>query len=85
MPEVSSFYGIIISMQFDDHNPPHFHVRYGDYRAQITIRDGIIKGSLPRRALNLVYEWLDLYRNELLENWSRMENRQHLLKIEPLK
>jgi len=57
MPEVSSFYGIIISMQFDDHNPPHFHVRYG---AQITIRDGIIKGSLPRRALNLVYEWLDL-------------------------
>jgi hypothetical protein len=84
MPEISKFYGIVISMLFDDHNPPHFHVKYGDYRAQITIKDGTIKGILPRRALNLVYEWLDLHREELLENWKRIENRQILLKVEPL-
>jgi hypothetical protein len=42
-------------MLFDDHNPPHFHVKYGDYRAQIVIKNGDIKGALPRRALNLVY------------------------------
>jgi hypothetical protein len=84
MPEISSFYGIVITMLFDDHNPPHFHVKYGDYRAQITIKDGIIKGTLPRRALNLVYEWMDLHFDELLENWSRIEKRQSLVKIEPL-
>ena len=28
MPEISNFYGIIIYMYIDDHNPPHFHVIY---------------------------------------------------------
>ena len=84
MPEISNFYGIVITMLFQDHNPPHFHVKYGEYRAQITITDGIIKGTLPRRALNLVFEWLDLHRDELMENWKRIENREDLQKIEPL-
>ena len=30
MPEISKFYGIIIYMYIDDHNPPHFHVWYDD-------------------------------------------------------
>lgn len=42
---------------FQRHNPPHFHVKYGDYNAIITIEDGIVKGSLPIRALNLIYDW----------------------------
>ena len=84
MPEISSFYGIIITMLFDDHNPPHFHVKYGEYRAVIDIKDGTIKGTLPRRALNLVFEWFDLHREELLDNWRRIENHQSLLSIEPL-
>lgn len=85
MPEISSFYGIIITMLFKDHNPPHFHVRYGEYRALITIKDGIIQGELPRRALTMVYEWLDLHKDELLENWRLMEQSKALNKIEPLK
>ena len=84
MPEISNFYGIIITMLYKEHNPPHFHVKYGEYRAQITIQEGTIKGNLPRRALNLVYEWLDLHRDELLENWNRMEKRETLQKIAPL-
>ena len=84
MPEISSFYGITITMVFDDHNPPHFHVKYGEYRAAISIKDGTVKGTLPRRALNLIFEWLDLHRKELLDNWSRIESRQELLSIEPL-
>ena len=83
MPEISNFYGIMIAMLFDDHNPPHFHVRYGEYRAVITIQDGTVKGTLPRRALNLVFEWLDLHRGELLDNWRRIEERQELFKSEP--
>ena len=39
MPEISRFFGIIISIFYDDHNPPHFHARYGDYDALIKIED----------------------------------------------
>lgn len=57
----------------------------GGIKAMITIEEGIVMGTLPRRALNLVYEWLDLHKNELLENWKRIESNQNLQKIEPLK
>lgn len=69
----------------NEHNPPHFHVWYEDYKAIITIHDGIITGSLPRRALNLVYEWLDLHKDELLDNWRRLTNYEPPIKIDPLK
>lgn len=68
-----------------EHNPPHFHVWYEDYKAIITITDGVVTGSLPRRALNLVYEWLDLHKDELLDNWRRLSNYESPMKIEPLK
>ncbi len=85
MPEISRFYGIIITMFVNEHNPPHFHVEYQEYKAMITIEDGIVIGSLPRRALNLVYEWLDLHKEELIANWKRIESNQSLEKIDPLK
>ena len=72
-------------MYMSEHNPPHFHVWYENYKAIITIQDGIITGSLPRRALNLVYEWLDIHKDELLENWNRLANFETPQKIEPLK
>ena len=34
MPEISRFYGIIIAMFFDDHNPPHFHARYAGKKGE---------------------------------------------------
>ena len=49
------------------------------------LESGVVTGSLPRRALNLVYEWLDLHKNELMENWKRMENKEAIVKIDPLK
>ena len=85
MPEISSFYGIVIYKYFKEHNPPHIHVKYADFNAIVTIEDGIVTGSLPRRALNLVYDWLDLHKEELMENWRRLENCESFLKIEPLK
>ena len=85
MPEICRFYGIIIYMFFSEHNPPHFHVKYQDYEAVIDIEHGIVHGDIPRRALTLIFEWLDLHKNELLENWKRIEERKPLKKIEPLK
>ena len=85
MPEISRFYGIVIYMYIADHNPPHFHIWYDDYKATMTITDGIVTGSLPRRAIKMVYEWLDLHKEELMENWERLANRESANKIEPLK
>ncbi len=84
MPEISSFYGIDIYMYMNEHQPPHFHVIYGEYKAEITITDGIVTGSLPRRALRLVYDWLDCHQEELIENWNRLERHESLMKIDPL-
>lgn len=85
MPEICCFYGISIYMYMDDHNPPHFHVKYQEYEAIITIEDGIITGTLPRRALRLIYEWLDLHKDELMKNWNLLSTDSKPLKISPLK
>lgn len=85
MPEISRFYGIIIYMFFQDHNPPHFHIKYQEYEATIDIENGIVRGEIPRRALKLIYDWLDLHKEDLMENWRLIEQRKPLNKIEPLK
>lgn len=84
MPEISSFYGIAIYMYINEHNPPHFHVVYQNYKAIIYINSGTVLGNMPRRALNLVFEWLDGHKDELLDNWQRLSNYESPLKIEPL-
>lgn len=84
MPEISNFYGIVITMYFPEHNPPHFHVRYNEYHASIDIQTGKVTGEMPRRALKLVYEWLDMHKEELLENWYKLEKGSVPSKIQPL-
>jgi hypothetical protein len=85
MPEISRFYGVVIRMYFDDHNPPHFHVLYGSREAQIGIDPiELIAGNLPSRALSMVMEWAAIHQCELLENWSRLQNAQSPKRIHPL-
>ena len=38
MPEISLFYGIRVTMYYDDHNPPHFHAEYNGNKAIIRIK-----------------------------------------------
>lgn len=58
MPEISRFFGIIIKMFFDDHNPPHFHAEYGGDLALIDIPSlAVFSGRLPPRVTGLVIEW----------------------------
>lgn len=86
MPRISSFFGIIIWMYWNDHNPPHFHATYGDFEILIRINDlSIYSGSLPSRAFGLVMEWASLHKNELLENWNLMTEDKPLKRIEPLR
>ena len=85
VPRISAFYGIVIAMYFDDHPPPHFHAKYAEHEAQIVIETGaVLSGSLPRRALGLVQEWVLLHRDELVEDWRRAERQEPLASIEPL-
>ena len=84
MPEISRFLGIIIMMQQRDHNPPHIHARYGEYEITVDINNLIIEGKFPRRALNLVFEWVELHRTELLEDWELAQKREPLKAITPL-
>lgn len=66
MPEISRFYGIIIRMYYDDHNPPHFDALYGDDEAWVNINTlAIFSGSLPSRALGMVIEWASMHQDEL--------------------
>ena len=85
MPEISRFYGIIILMNFLDHSPPHFHAWYNEYKIIVSIRDGIVRGEMPQRALKLIYEWLELHREELISLWDKAQKGIPLQKIEPLK
>ncbi len=85
MPQISNFFGIIICMYYDDHNPPHFHAYYGDHSAIINIADlSVMEGKLPSRALGLVVEWASLHTQELLDNWERAISGNQLLKVNPL-
>jgi hypothetical protein len=85
MPTISRFYGIIIYMNYRDHEPPPYHVRYQGYEASIEIENGTVTGTLPMRALRLVFEWQDLHKDELQANWIRARKRVSLLPIEPLR
>ena len=86
MPEISRFYGIIITMFFDDHNPPHFHARYGKEKVAIEIHSlRILEGHIPPRALGIVIEWASQHKDELLSNWELAKSNQHPKKIKPLK
>lgn len=87
MPEICRFFGIIITMYADDHNPPHFHARYGGSRIMIDIATGdIIEGNMPKRSLRLIQAWCELHREELIKNWEESQKENpNFIKIEPLK
>lgn len=85
MPTISMFFGIVIAMYYDEHNPPHFHARYGEYKIEVAIDSlTVLAGKFPPRALGLVMEWASLHQKELLEDWELARNRVELNKIAPL-
>ena len=85
MPEISRFLGIIIYMYFNDHNPPHFHVQYNNFRAIIDIEKlAVMDGNLPARVLGLVIEWAEVHQLELKANWESLIKTGTYSKVAPL-
>ena len=81
MPEISRFLGIIITMYFEEHNLPRFHVQYNEFRASFEIETlNIIAGKVPVKVRGLVEEWAEMHSSELLQIW----NSREFHKIAPL-
>ena len=85
MPEVSEFYGISIEIRHKEHNPPHFHATYGDYRAVFDFDGNIIKGEFPPKKARMLAVWAEMRREDLEIDWELAKNNQIPKKIEPLR
>lgn len=83
MPEIARFYGIVIKMYFKpkEHEPSHIHALYGEYMGEFNIQTlEMIQGDLPRKAQELVQEWLALHQSDLQIMWEQ----QRIYKLPPL-
>ncbi len=85
MPTISEFFGIVIRIMYLDHNPPHFHASYGEQKVIVEIENGKVKGEMSVRALRLIFEWMELHRDELKIAWEKAKKGEQPTKIEPLK
>ena len=84
MPTISRFFGIVIFMNYNDHDPPHFHARYGDEEVVVHIRTSAVHGTISKRALRMILEWTDLHKVALLRNWDLARERKPLEPVPPL-
>lgn len=85
MPEISRFLGIVITMYFNDHMPPHFHAEYNNQEAAFEIKTlSKIAGYLPPRITGFVIEWASQHQKELMDNWNLLNSQGTFEKIQPL-
>ena len=86
MPTICIFRGIKIYMNWREHQPPHFHAKYGGEEVVIGINDAeVLEGSIPSKQLKLLLGWTVLHQDEFMDNWKLAEQKQDLFQIEPLK
>ena len=85
MPRISSFYGIVIAMFYNDHPPAHFHATYAGEEIRVNLDTlEILSGSLPRRAQAMVLEWAVLHQDDLAACWEQARAHQPLGTIDQL-
>lgn len=87
MPELSRFYGIIVTMYTEagsQHSLPHIHVRYGDMKAVYSLEGNVLQGSLPPKQRKLLLAWMSLHEQELQENWYLAQSKCACYRIPPL-
>ena len=88
MPTICMFYGILITIFFEDnnrHHLAHFHVRYQGSNASVAIEDGrVLAGAIPPKQLKLVQAWVELHKDELFADWELAVNGEEPFRIAPL-
>lgn len=86
MPPVSHPFkqgALIVLMNYNDHAPPHVHVKYqGDvrnYRIEIQTRVWMKPGKdLPSTLRRLIETWVEAHEQELLEQWQKAQNGEQV-------
>ena len=85
MPEIALFFGIRVTMYYDDHNSPHFHADYNGQKILVDIIKGrVLRGAFPARQLKFVMAWTEIHRDELMQDWELAKDNRPLVKIAPL-
>jgi len=87
MPELSRFFGMIISMVYSDndrHKKPHVHVYYNEYEASIGVDGELLAGNLPVRQMRIITGWLAIHEQELYDAWNKAVKGVPFGKIPPL-
>lgn len=84
MPEICRFFGIIIYMYYNEHNPAHFHFKYGDFEGICYLTDDVVEGKMPAKVIEKVIKWKGLHEKELFELWEFAHQGKKLYKIDPL-
>jgi len=86
MPAISIFFGIVIRMFYNEHEPVHFHAEYQGERGKFGASGNMIAGNIESRtALRLIKQWAKLHEFEIRTNWRRMKEGKPLESIEPLR
>jgi len=79
------FYGIIISMYYNDHNPPHIHAKYQGKEVVFDLEGNLLEGEFPKKQSRLVVAWIEIHKDSIEANWELARSKQPLHKIDPLK
>jgi hypothetical protein len=64
---ISMFYGILVSILFEDerHKLPHILVQYTEYKASISFSDGrVLAGDIPPKQIKMVQAWIKIHHDE---------------------
>jgi len=85
MPAISIFFGIVIKMFYNDHEPAHFHAEYQGQRGKFSLSGRMETGNIQSRtARRLIKQWAIAHQAEIKDNWRRMQDGQPLEQIPPL-
>lgn len=87
MPIISQFYGIIISIYFNEnskHNLKHIHVRYNEHKATYDFEGNKLSGDIPFKQNKLIEAWIIIHKEDLITLWNLMQEEGRYFKIKPL-
>lgn len=87
MPVISQFYGIIVSIYFNEnnkHNLQHIHVRYNEYKATYDFEGNKLSGDMPFKQNKLIEAWIIIHKEDLITLWNLMQEEGRYFKIKPL-
>jgi Domain of unknown function (DUF4160) len=84
VPVVSAFFGIIVRMFYNDHEPPHIHVEHQGDHAKMDFAGNVMAGQLGPAVVRRLRDWTRLYRSALESNWKAIKAGKPLERIPSL-